>query len=297
MLFPGQNSYQIAQASWQPAQVQGVQLETLKSAPYPYNATGIEAPFLTAKSALVMDRDSGVVIYEKNFHLRLLPASTVKIMTALVALDHYNLDDVLVVPSVSDEGQDMKLMVGEQITVRNLVYGLLISSANDAALTLAYHYPGGQLAFIQAMNAKAETLHLDDSFFANPTGLDEEGLLLIPPSHSSTLDLARLSVEALKNPVFAQIVGTPKIVVTDVAGKIVHELFNINELLFYLEGVKGVKTGWTENAEECLVAYTEREGRGVVTVVLGSLDRFDETRALIEWTFANHQWQLSLPPT
>ncbi len=92
------------------------------------------------------------------------------------------------------------------------------------------------------MNAKAETLHLDDSFFANPTGLDEEGLLLIPPSHSSTLDLARLSVEALKNPVFAQIVGTPKIVVTDVAGKIVHELFNINELLFYLEG-KGSKDG------------------------------------------------------
>lgn len=296
LLLPGQSPYQLAQASWQPAQIQEIEVNLPAPALYPVNITDIPAPFLTAKSAVVMDRDSGVLLYEKNSNVRLLPASTVKIMTALVTLENYDLKQVLVVPPVSYEGQDMQLLEGEQITVENLLYGLLISSANDAASALAQNYPGGEKEFVAAMNEKAEELNLKNTFFTNPTGMDEEEIFTVPLSFTSTLDLARLTSYALKNPIFTQIVATPKMVVTDISGKIVHELFNINELLGQLEGVKGVKTGWTEEAGECLISFTEREGKGIITVILGSEDRFGESRALIQWAFANHQWQ-ELGPT
>lgn len=295
LFFPGQSYYQLTQVFNQPAQVQGTAIDFPTPAFYPVNTSASQVPFLSARSVLVMDKDSSVILYEKNPLLRLLPASTVKMMTSLVALEHYDLDQVLTVPPVSHEGQDIKLIAGEQIKVINLLYGLLVSSANDAALTLAQNYPGGEKAFIEAMNKKAQDLNLANSFFTNPTGMDQEELGFTSLSYTSTLDLARLSVYALKNPVFAQMVATPKMVITDITGEITHELFNINELLTFLEGVKGIKTGWTENAGECLVAYTEREGRGIISVVLGSNDRFGETQALVEWAFANHQWQPFLP--
>jgi len=297
LLLPGQNAYQLTQASQQPAQVQEIEINLPVPALYPVNVTQVTAPFLTAKAVVVMDVDSGVLMYEKNPDIRLLPASTVKIMTALVVLESYNPDKVLVVPPVSYEGQDMELVEGEQITVKNLLYGLLVSSANDAASTLAQNYPGGEKEFIQAMNKKAEELNLENTFFTNPTGMDDEELFTVPLSYTSTLDLARLTGYALQNPIFTQIVATPRIVVTDISGGISHELFNINELLGQLEGIRGVKTGWTEEAGECLVTYTEREGKGIIIVVLGSEDRFGESQALIEWAFANHQWQELLPPT
>lgn len=297
LLLPGQNAYQLTQASQQPAQVQEIEINLPVPALYPVNVTQVTAPFLTAKAVVVMDVDSGVLMYEKNPDIRLLPASTVKIMTALVVLESYNPDKVLVVPPVSYEGQDMELVEGEQITVKNLLYGLLVSSANDAASTLAQNYPGGEKEFIQAMNKKAEELNLENTFFTNPTGMDDEELFTVSLSYTSTLDLARLTGYALQNPIFTQIVATPRIVVTDISGGISHELFNINELLGQLEGIRGVKTGWTEEAGECLVTYTEREGKGIIIVVLGSEDRFGESQALIEWAFANHQWQELLPPT
>ena len=295
LFFPGQSYYQLTQVFNQPSRVQGTAIDFPTPAFYPVNTGVNQAPFLSARSVLVMDRDSSVILYEKNPLLRLLPASTVKMMTGLVALEHYDLDQVLTVPPVSHEGQDMELVTGEQIKVIDLLYGLLVSSANDAALALAQNYPGGEKAFVEAMNKKAQDLNLANSFFTNPTGMDQEELGFTSLSYASTLDLARLSVYALKKPVFAQMVATPKMVVTDITGGIVHELFNINELLTFLEGVKGIKTGWTENAGECLVAYTEREGRGIITVVLGSNDRFGETQVLIEWVFANHRWQPFLP--
>lgn len=297
LFLPGQNAYQLTQASQQPAQVQEIEINLPAPAFYPVNVTEVAAPFLTAKSAVVMDVDSRVLMYEKNPYIRLLPASTIKIMTAVIALESYNPDKVLMVPPVSYEGQDMELIEGEQITVKNLLYGLLVSSANDAASTLAQDYPGGEKEFIQAMNKKAEELNLENSFFTNPTGMDDEEIFTVSLSYTSTLDLARLTGYALKNPIFAQIVATPRIVVTDISGEISHELFNINELLVQLEGIRGVKTGWTEEAGECLVTYTEREGKGIITVVLGSEDRFGESQALIEWAFANHQWQELLLPT
>lgn len=291
--FPGQNYYSLASASFRPTEVRQTVLDLPPPALYPLNFSGQKPPALTAHSFVVLDKDSAVSMAAKNEKVSLLPASTIKIMTALVVLDNFRLDEILIVGRVDNLGQDMKLVEGEKITVRNLLYGLLVSSANDAALVLAQNYPGGEKAFVKAMNEKAFQLNLGNTYFANPTGLDSDqaGKILTDFSYTTALDLARLSSWALKNPVFLEITATKKITVADVSGKIKHSLFSLNELLGRIEGLKGIKTGWTEDAGECLVAYTMRNGDGVITVVLGSQDRFGETAKLINWTFENHHWE------
>ncbi len=296
-LFPSNNWYSIVQATYQSPETQAINLEPPTVADYPINFTEIPAPYLTARSAVVIDRDSAVVMFAKEEQTRLLPASTVKLMTALVVLEHYDLNDILVARELNYEGQDMELEEGEMISVNNLLYGVLVSSANDAATLLAQNYPGGIKGFVKAMNEKAEELNLEDTFFTNPTGLDsdEQGNLLVNYSHSTSLDLARLASVALKDETISKMVGTTQITVTNITGEIEHELFNINELLYWLPGMRGIKTGWTEEAGECLIGYIERDGRGVITVVLGSEDRFGETARLVDWAFTNHQWQTITP--
>jgi D-alanyl-D-alanine carboxypeptidase (penicillin-binding protein 5/6) len=296
-LFPSQNYFAKALANPQSVAVRLLEIDFPLATFYPLNETGVQPPWLSAYSVVVMDRDSAVLMYAKNEKAQLLPASTVKIMTALVVLDHYQLDQVLTVGRVSHQGQDMKLNEGEQLTVESLLDGLLIASANDAAWVLAQNYPKGQQAFIEAMNQKAKELHLNDTYFANPTGLDSDlnGRLLTDFSYSTALDLARLASWALKEPVFSQIIATPQLVVTDISGQIEHQLFNINELLGRVEGMRGVKTGWTEDAGECLVGFVEKNGRGFITVVLHSQDRFGETARLVDWVFSNFGWEKIIP--
>lgn len=295
--FPGNNWYSVIQASYQPSPTQAIDLELPPPADYPVNFTGTPAPSLTARSVVVIDRDSAVVMSSKNEQTQLLPASTVKLMTALVALDYYDLGKILVVDEINRLGQDMKLEEEEKITVNNLLYGVLVTSANDAATLLAQNYPGGIEGFVKEMNAKAEELNLKDTYFANPTGLDvdERDNLLLDSSYSTALDLARLARMVMETPTLSEMVGTTQITVVDVTGKIKHQLYNINELLYWLPGMKGIKTGWTEEAGECLIGYVERDGRGVISVVLGSKDRFNETAKLIDWAFTNHQWQAIAP--
>ena len=291
-LIPGQNYYLTVQSFWHPAQTRQIEVG-LPMLFYPINFTDSQTPQITAQSVLVMDVDSAVALYAKNENDHFLPASTVKMMTALVALEQYQLDEILKVNKTNGFGQDMELVEGEEISVNNLLYGLLVSSANDAALVLAQNYPGGKTAFVARMNQKAQELHLENTYFANPTGLDtdEEDEFLADFSYTTALDLVHLSRWALKNETFKQMVAIPQITVTDVSGRFKHQLYNINALLTSLTGTKGVKTGWTEQAGECLVSLVERHGRGIVTVVLGSQDRFGETTKLIEWVFANHQWK------
>lgn len=295
--LPTQNHYLSLPLVWQPSLVIEAGAELPWPASYPVNYTGRKAPALTAVSALVVDHDSAVILFQKNPGVRLFPASTVKIMTALVALDHYQLDEILTVENLDADGQVIELQAGEKISVRALLYALLVASANDAAQVLAQNYPGGETAFVRAMNQKAKTLNLNDSYFANPSGLDYDQFDQLLPDHSlaTTRDLARLTVQALRNPVFASIVATPQILITDVTGQIIHPLRNINQLLGQIRGLKGVKTGWTEEAGECLVSYVERSGKGVVLVVLGSDDRFGETARLVNWIFANHEWERLTP--
>ena len=253
--------------------------------PYPVNKTQELPPVISARSVVVMDVDSSVVLYQKNPDLPLLPASTTKIMTGIVALENYPLDQILIVGNLEKNGQVIDLLEGEQMTVENLLYGLLVASGNDAATVLAQNFESGQRAFIEAMNQKARELNLTNTHFENPTGIDH------PNHYSTALDLARLSVYALKNPIFTEIVATPKIVIWDLNHQISHYLFNINQLVGKDLGVKGVKTGWTEEAGECLVAYVEKERRKLITVILGSQDRFGETKRLVDWVFENFEWK------
>src|SRR3989344_931118 len=242
-------------------------------------------PTISAQSTLAIDLDSGVSLYEKEADAKLLPASTTKIVTALVAMDYYPLDKVLTVGKIKIDGQKMHLAEGEEITIRDLLYGLLINSANDAAEILADNYKGGRASFIDEMNKKAKSLGLTNSIFTNPSGLDEEGLL------TTARDLATIATFAMRNPFFKEIVSTREIVVTSIDGKGKHKLVNINKLLGEVDGVLGVKTGWTENASENLVTYIERDGKKIMIVTLGSQDRFGETKEIISWIFDNYTWQ------
>ena len=233
----------------------------------------------------MVDLDSKAILHAKNPDLKLLPASTTKIMTGLIALENYDLDDIVTIDTLDSEGQVMELELDEKITVKNLLYGLLVQSGNDAASALANHYPGGESEFVKAMNQKLTDLNLHDTQFQNPSGLDNYG-------HYTTVhDLALLSVEVIKNQQFLKFVNTQSITVNDTSGEISHELETINQLLGKVPGLKGLKTGWTELAGECLVTYTERQGQQVVVVVLGSLDRFGESKTLIDWAFTNHRWE------
>lgn len=287
--LPGQNFYQTAALTPQKPLVREVPFNLPQPAPYPKKTTDQPPPDLTAGSVLVLDVTSSVILYEKNASQRFSPASTTKIMTALVALDEYQLNDILTVKTVETEGRIMNLKEGEQMTAENLLYGLLVHSANDAAVTLAENYPGGREKFIAAMNRKAQQMNMNNTHFENENGLEQEN------HYISSIDLARLATYALNNPTFLQFVETKKIAVMDINQKEIHQLESVNKLLGEIPGLFGVKTGWTENAGECLVAAVEREGHKIITVVLKSEDRFGETAKLINWAFANYQWVT--PPT
>ncbi|KKP38338.1 hypothetical protein A2130_02275 [Candidatus Woesebacteria bacterium GWC2_33_12] len=250
---------------------------------------GAKYPILSAQSVMAIDLASGVTLYEKDSSKTLLPASTTKIITALVALDSYNLDQVLKVGKVNVVGQKMGLVSGEQLLFSDLLNGLLIYSANDAAEVLASNHPGGRDLFITLMNKKVKDLGLNNTHFSNPTGLDNGA------QYVTARDLIVVSKYAMKNPIFAKIVGTKEITVKSVDGRISHRLININKLLGSVEGILGIKTGWTENARENLVTEVSRNGKGVIIVVLGSSDRFGETTELIDWIFENYIWEDVIP--
>lgn len=259
----------------------------------PKNVTGIYPQNLTAKGVIIVDVDSERVLWEKNSDTPLLPASTVKMMTGIVASEKYSPDQYLSVDQDYENGQTMSLKRGEIISVRNLLSGLLISSANDAAMILAKNYPGGEMAFIEAMNNKAAELKMHSTYFANPTGLDsDDDKKLLPDfSYSTSADLIKLALAVIRVPLISELVKTQAATVSDYTGKISHNLNNINDLLGKVEGVLGVKTGWTEEAGECLVSITERNGKKIAISILGSADRFGETEKLINWVFSNYRWE------
>ena len=265
--------------------------ESISLPPIPVLVNKSGSPEITASAALVVDLPSGVTLYEKNPDEVLLPASTTKIVTALVAMDYYHPNEVLAVGNeIAVDGQKMNLKVGEKISVSAILYGLLVYSANDAAEVLAENYPGGRASFVTAMNLKAKELYLENSSFYNPSGLDGVGHV------TSARDLVRVSSVAMQNPLFREIVGTKETTVKSVDGKISHRLFNINELLGQVDGVLGVKTGWTENAQENLVTYVEREDKKVMIAILGSQDRFGETKQLIDWIWESFEWKGLVTP-
>jgi serine-type D-Ala-D-Ala carboxypeptidase (penicillin-binding protein 5/6) len=290
LAMPGQNIYSAGELA-ENSVIKILPFTIPVPAQYPVNTTGAyPGSDVTATGIVVLDIDSDVYIYKRNADELLSPASTTKILTALVALDTYSLDDIVTVHTVMNDGQVIGLVPGERITVENLLFGALIHSGNDAAYTLAEHYPGGVEKFVAAMNKKAKELHLDHSNFTNPVGYDD-------PNHKMTpTDLARLGEVALDNKIIAKMVAIPQITISDVTHTYFHALKNVNELLGKIPGVGGIKTGWTEEAGENLMTLIDRGGHRVIIVVLKSQNRFSDTEKLINWVFSNYQWK-DMSPT
>lgn len=236
-------------------------------------------PEVTAESIYLVDLPSFTPIYSRNENLELFPASTTKILTALVAYDIYKPNQIITVKKTIDDGQIMGLMIGEKITVENILYGMLVYSGNDAAYVLADNY--GYDKFIDLMNKKAQTLGMKNSHFSNPNGLDSG------TQHSTSYDLSLAARELLKNPYLSKIVSTKEITISDVDFKYFHQLNNVNKLLGEIQGLGGLKTGYTENAGENLVSFYKKNGHQFVIVILKSLDRFSDTRNIIKWIDEN----------
>lgn len=242
-------------------------------------------PNLTAQNIFVIDRKSKKVLFEKNADQQIYPASTTKMMTALVAYETYPLDRLLTVDTPFSEGVNIRLTSGEQVSVDSLLYALLVQSANDSAEILARNHPGGRAGFIADMNSTASRLRLFHTSFVNPTGLDEEN------HYSSAADLARLADHLLTNNYLAKIVATENAVITSTDQINFHPLTNVNQLLGKVSGVMGVKTGFTDLARESVVTYVNRDGHEVIISLLGSDDRFNETKSLIDWVYDNFTWR------
>ncbi len=250
----------------------------LKINPIPY----LKLPYypeVSTEGIYLVDLPSFTPIFSRNENLKLFPASTTKILTALVAYDIYKPDQIIKIKKTISDGQVMGLVVGEKITVENILYGTLVHSGNDAAYVLADNY--GYDKFVDLMNKKAKSLGMKNSYFSNPNGLDSG------TQHSTAFDLSLAGRELLKNPYLSKIVSTKEITISDVDFKYFHQLTNVNKLLGEIQGLGGLKTGYTENAGENLVSFYKKNNHQFVIVILKSLDRFNDTKNIITWIEAN----------
>lgn len=242
-------------------------------------------PNISASAACVIDAESGRVLCEYHAHEKRGMASTTKIMTALVALEQGNLKDVCTVSqnAANTEGTSMYLKPGEEITLEALLYGLMLSSGNDAAVAIAEHVGGSASRFAALMNQKAAEIGLVDTSFQNPNGLTAK-------DHFTTAyDLAQIARCAMQNEMFRTIVSTKDKRVTDASGQNEHTLHNHNRLLAQLDGCVGIKTGFTKAAGRCLVTALERDGRHLICVTLNDPNDWADHSNLLEWICNEYQ--------
>jgi D-alanyl-D-alanine carboxypeptidase len=234
---------------------------------------------LSAQKAIVLDGTTGRVLYEKDADSRSLIASTTKIMTALVVCEQSNVLDRVKISkeAVGIEGSSMYLKEGEILTVQELLYGLMLHSGNDAAVALAIWCAGTTEGFAELMNDKARSLGMTGSHFVNPNGLDA------PDHYSTARDLAILTSYAMENPIFAKTVSTRTVTI---GGR---SLRNHNKLLWQVEGVDGVKTGYTKAAGRILVSSAVRQGRRLVAVTINDGNDWADHAALYEEGFSKYQ--------
>lgn len=245
-----------------------------------------DEPKINSRSAVVIDRKSKNIIYGKNENVKKAMASTTKIMTAMVVIQNTNLNNIVEISkkAAGTGGSRLGLKAGDKITVKDLLYGLLLRSGNDCAVALAEYVAGSVKEFSNLMNQNAQMLGLNNTHFVTPHGLDEE------EHYTTAYELAILADYALNNEVFAQIVNTKSYTIN--INKNSKTLNNTNELLGNLNGVYGVKTGFTNGAGRCLVTSIKRGNLDVICVVLGADTKKDRTRdsaKLIEYTFNKYE--------
>ncbi len=241
-------------------------------------ASETKPPDITAVSAAVIADDCDELLYAKDAHHRLPPASITKIMTAIVALESSDPDDMVTVNIdgfFPGDATVMGLQTGMTLSMRDLLYGLLLPSGADAAVAIARYVAGDVPSFVDRMNAKASDLSLQDTHFTNPHGLDAPG------HYSSAYDMVMLGRYAMKDPLFAEIVKT-KQYTANWSGP---ELWNGNLLLWLYPDADGIKIGWTENAGQTLVATAQRDGHRVYLALFNSQDRYTDAIRLFDWAF------------
>lgn len=233
-------------------------------------------PDISAQSAVLYDPLFGEFIFEKNADVRRGMASTTKIMTAVIAAELYDLDAKIEIQPkwCGAEGSSMYLQSGERLSVRELLYGLMLASGNDAATALSYIYSGNPEDFVALMNRKARELGLEDTHFDNPSGLDGE-------THFSTAkDMAMLAAYAMENETVASVAACRSIRLGD------RYLKNHNKLLELFEGTTGIKTGFTKACGRCLVSAVQRNGRMFIAVTLNAPDDWNDHMRMYEGAFS-----------
>lgn len=262
--------------------------------PVPERIDDLTMPELTAESVIAIDLASGKILYEKNGDLQRPIGSLTKIMTALIIAEEETPYTVVEVSAdaVTKEGSIMWLNAGEKITVKDLMYGMMIASGNDAALALAIYNGGSIDPFVKKMNQKADRLDLQNTHFSNPMGFDGD-------NYSTARDVAMLTMVALKNDFLTEPTDLAEYNIESVSG-ITHELLTTNELLKEenaIDGwtIQGFKTGKTPEAGECVITLAthgeDEQNDQILTVVLGSAQRFEDTKKLLEWINVSYEWQ------
>lgn len=252
------------------------------------------SPVIEAEAAIVVDLKNGLILYEKNIHEPLHIASLTKLMTATIVLEENGGSEVVTISqnAANTEGKKIWLAPGEKITVESLLYASLIESANDAAVALAEHNAETVGQFVEKMNKKAREIGLYSTTFRNPTGLDEDEL---PDSKngniSTAYDLTLLGRYAYGKSFVRRAVSKKELAIASTNEVLQHQLQNTNALLDSYLNVLGLKTGTTDQAGECLISIVENEqGNDILTVVLNSPSRFQETKLLADWTFRTYTW-------
>lgn len=245
-----------------------------------------DEPTLNSRIAVAYDRKSGEVIWGKDENKRTAMASTTKIMTAIVTLENCDLTQTVTISkkSAGTGGSRLGLKADDKITMNDLLYGLMLKSGNDAAVAIAETVGGSVEGFAELMNEKAKELKLENTHYVTPHGLDD------PEHYTTAVELAKLADYALQNETFAKIVNTKNYTVT--INGYPKSISNTNELLGYLEGVNGVKTGFTNNAGRCLVTSVNRNGFEIITVILQADTkkfRTADSIKLIEYIYKNYE--------
>lgn len=255
---------------------------------------GAQLPEILGEAGMLIDVKTGYILFEKNPHKKLFPASITKVLTAIISLENAKLDDIVAIgnnPPLVD-GTRIYLEKGEQLTLKQLLYALMLQSANDAAVAIAEHISGSVPDFARLMNKKAMELGCLDSNFTNPHGLTDEN------HYTSAYDMALIAQYALKNPVFAEIIHTKSYTIPNMNDKNGRSLINANKLLRMYKGADGVKTGYTTAAGQTIIASATQNNRQLLAVVLKTQGTavWDDPIKLLNFGFDNFNFKNIIEP-
>lgn len=274
-----------------PEEFSGIQNE--QRIPSPYKKTESLGVEIGGKSGIVVDNKSDRILFEKNSEKKLPMASLTKMMTAVVLLDsEISLEDTYMVEAeaVNVYGSDIDLEIGEEVVVNDLLHGLMINSGNDAAMAIARKVGKNEKNFVRLMNEKAEELGMANTKFQNPHGLDQKN------HYSNVKDLVKLASYVYQKPSFKKIIRMSDYQFDAINIPKHHQFKNTNKLIqenYFL--ISGGKTGFTDNAGYCLITFGINENKNeIITVILGEEkdgQQFHDTKAMIEWTFGNYEWE------